>query len=161
MVQIKECVEPFLGQIELQVFTQAMMQRVQSRALRTDTEKLRSRSTSRFPTRVDKPRNFRLYAWIWVVITMIPIAWFLRDERMAWPYLVNELWGSWASLGWLVLGVAEATWVRYRVLGKDDVLRDPQQSAGFILVFLLMWLAALFSAPLLGQTAWIQSWIGG
>ena len=99
-------------------------------------------------------RGQRIASVLFMVVALFVTSW------MAWPYLVNELWGSWASLGWLVLGVAEATWVRYRVLGADDVLRDPQHSAGYILVFLLMWLAALFSAPLLGQTTWIQSWIG-
>lgn len=67
----------------------------------------------------------------------------MTASSLFWPYLRANLCGNWPSLGWLLLGTGEAVAARHFLLEKDDVLRDTDFSMRYILVFLLLWLAAM------------------
>ena len=62
---------------------------------------------------------------------------------LVWPYLRGELWGEWASLCWLALGVAEAVFVNYRLLERDEVVRDGDSAAIYIAVLTMAWAVSL------------------
>lgn len=62
---------------------------------------------------------------------------------LVWPYLTGALWGEWLSLFWLALGVAEALVVNYKVLERDEVVRDGDSSAIYIAVLVMVWVGSL------------------
>lgn len=68
---------------------------------------------------------------------------------LIWPYLQGELWGEWRKLFWLGLGVVEATAIRFTRFRTNEPLRDGDGAMVYILVFLALWLAALFAGNIL------------
>ena len=62
-----------------------------------------------------------------------------------WPYLRDTLWGNWLGMGWLLLGIGEAIAAHHYLLAKDHVLRDADDTAWFIIVFLALWLVAMIA----------------
>ncbi|HFE66729.1 MAG TPA: hypothetical protein ENJ93_05655 [Chloroflexi bacterium] len=60
------------------------------------------------------------------------------------------LWsGSWATLFWLTMGATEAFIARHRLLEADTVTRNGDTSAQYILVFIIIWVVALFAGSVI------------
>lgn len=62
---------------------------------------------------------------------------------LIWPYYRDNLNGEWLSLGLLAAGILEAAIVHSKVLKKDEVIRDSDTTAGFIIVFILLWVGSM------------------
>jgi hypothetical protein len=62
---------------------------------------------------------------------------------LVWPYLRDVLWGEWLSLTLLGLGIAEALVVNYKLLERDDVVRDDDSTAIYIAVLVMVWVGSL------------------
>lgn len=71
---------------------------------------------------------------------------------MVWPYLRDELWHHWASMALIVAGIVESTMLRFRALNKQQaVQKDESKGAGYIIVMLLLWFAAMVSGNVLHE----------
>ncbi|NKQ35368.1 MAG: hypothetical protein HF973_07090 [Chloroflexi bacterium] len=68
-----------------------------------------------------------------------------------WPFLGGSAGAGtpWKSLFWLTFGAIEAVIARYRLLEADTVTRDTEKSAQYILVFIIIWLVALFTGSVI------------
>jgi hypothetical protein len=62
---------------------------------------------------------------------------------LVWPYLRDVLWGEWLSVLWLGLGVVEALVVNYKVLERDEVVRDSDSGGIYIAVMVMVWVGSL------------------
>lgn len=70
---------------------------------------------------------------------------------LIWPYMRDELWGEWRKLFWLGLGIVEATAVRFTRFRTNTPLRNEEGAMVYILIFLALWLAALFIGNILRE----------
>ncbi|HEX8888674.1 MAG TPA: hypothetical protein VF779_05835 [Pyrinomonadaceae bacterium] len=99
---------------------------------------------------------------IWISILVLSIQTYipLRQDRftaigfmlaalaatisLAWPYLRDELWRHWASMALIVAGIVESTLLRFSALSKQQAVhKDENKGAGYIIVMLLLWFAAM------------------
>lgn len=71
-----------------------------------------------------------------------------------WPYIQEFLWGNWWQVFWLVVGIGEATAVRYLVLEKTEIGRSGDPSFSYLLPFLLIWLLTFFAGGLAYEFGW-------
>ena len=62
---------------------------------------------------------------------------------LVWPYLRDVLWGEWASLCWLGLGIIEALVVNYKLLERDVVVRSDDSVSIYIAVLVMVWVGSL------------------
>ena len=67
----------------------------------------------------------------------------LATASLVWPYLRGELWGEWWSLSLLGLGVVEGFVVNYRLLERDEVVRDDGSVSVYIAVLVMVWVGSL------------------
>ncbi|MBN1262331.1 MAG: hypothetical protein JXB35_16750 [Anaerolineae bacterium] len=58
-----------------------------------------------------------------------------------WPYVQAVLCGDWYRTGWLALGVVEGAATQYRLLDRDQVLRDGDDTLGYLLIMIMLWVA--------------------
>jgi hypothetical protein len=66
---------------------------------------------------------------------------------MAWPYLRETAHGAWggASLALLGLGAAQGALTRYRLFEREQVTRDENAAGAYIVIFIVLWIAALMA----------------
>jgi hypothetical protein len=67
----------------------------------------------------------------------------LATASLVWPYLRDVLRGQWLSLIWLGLGVIEALIVNYKLIERDEVIRNNDISSVYIAVFVMIWVGSL------------------
>ena len=68
-----------------------------------------------------------------------------------WPYLHDEvLTDGWKVL-LLSLGAIQAVGMHFYVLKRDVMARNPDDSIGFILILLILWIIAMFAGNILGK----------
>jgi hypothetical protein len=83
---------------------------------------------------------------------LIMLAALAATASLAWPYLRDVLWGRWASMALLGAGLLESTIVRFSAFKREKTVRpDTDQSAGYIIVMLLLWVAALILGNVLHE----------
>lgn len=72
---------------------------------------------------------------------------------LAWPYLREAAHGAWggASLALLGLGAAQGSLIRYRRFEGEEVTRDEGAGAAYIVIFIVLWLAALMAGNALHE----------
>ena len=72
---------------------------------------------------------------------------------LAWPYCQDLLQGRWGgvSLLLLVLGAAQGALTRYRLYERENMVRDNDASAVFIVVFIVAWVASLIAGNVLHE----------
>lgn len=69
-----------------------------------------------------------------------------------WPYLRAHLWGQWTQIAWLVGGIIEGTWVRFRLLESEAIVRsEDDASIRYIALLILLWVAALIAGNVLHE----------
>jgi hypothetical protein len=72
---------------------------------------------------------------------------------LVWPYFRDELWGRWASMGWLAAGIVEAVAAHLKQLERDEAARSPNAAAVFIVILILTWAGALILGNVLHELA--------
>ncbi|MBN2394486.1 MAG: hypothetical protein JXR84_27380 [Anaerolineae bacterium] len=60
-----------------------------------------------------------------------------------WPYLRQNLWGQWLSIGLLLMGIGEAIVAYHYLLEKDEVVRDERFTMPYLIVFIAVWVASM------------------
>ena len=78
-----------------------------------------------------------------VIIMLIAL---LATFFLCWSYISDQLWGDILKLFWLTAGVLEGVVARFVLLEKERVYRQTDFSMMYIIIFLFIWLFALFSA---------------
>ena len=95
-------------------------------------------STLVLALRSDRPtRGQRVASVAFMLVALAATA------SLVWPYVRDELWGEWLSLTWLCLGVVEALFVNYKVLERDEVVRDGDAASVYIAVLVMAWVGSL------------------
>ncbi|HEX8749415.1 MAG TPA: hypothetical protein VF717_19720 [Pyrinomonadaceae bacterium] len=62
---------------------------------------------------------------------------------LVWPYLRAVLWGEWLSLSWLGMGIVEALIVNYKLLERDEIVRNSDYASVYIAVLVMVWVGSL------------------
>ena len=96
----------------------------------------------------DRPTSGQRTATI--VLTIIAISIVLS---VCWPYLQANIFGHPLRAVWLVIGIGEAILARYYLLEADEVQQDEVTSAGYIIIFLLIWLVAMIVGNIIYETS--------
>ncbi|MFL6227860.1 MAG: hypothetical protein ACJ741_03675 [Pyrinomonadaceae bacterium] len=78
----------------------------------------------------------------------------VATASLVWPYYRDVLREDWISVGLLSAGVVEATIIRLKLLQRDEVVRDSNMSAAYIIVLILVWVAALILGNVLHGWSW-------
>lgn len=95
--------------------------------------------TSSLPTRNQRAASIAIMSAI-LAITV----------SLVWPYVRDVLWGTWESLGWLSLGLVEATAVRTRLLRSGPTQRSvDDKGILYIALLTLAWVGAMFTGVVL------------
>ena len=95
-------------------------------------------STLVLALRSDRPTRGQRVAS--VAIMLVALA---ATGSLVWPYARDVLWGEWLSLFWLGLGVVEALFVNYKLLERDEIVRDGDGVAVYIAVLVMVWVGSL------------------
>lgn len=79
---------------------------------------------------------------------------FAVSVSLVYPYFRDNLQDQWLSVGLLGMGIVETFLARFRQLkrdeeGRDTTLRDPDKNAGFLVVLILIWVAAMIASNVL------------
>lgn len=74
---------------------------------------------------------------------------------LAWPYLRDSARGEWGGAGLFLLGLgaAQGLFTRYKLFGRDEVLRPADASIAYIIPLILLWLASLVIGNILHEFA--------
>jgi len=70
---------------------------------------------------------------------------------LVWPYYRDALLAQWVSQLFLALGILEAIVVRYKVLKRDEVLRNDNATLWYVIVLLLVWVLSLILGNVLHE----------
>jgi hypothetical protein len=95
-------------------------------------------STLVLALRSDRPTRGQRIATVAFMLVAL-----LATASLVWPYLRGELWGEWWSLTLLGLGVVEAFAVNYKLLERDEVVRDAAGVSVYIAVLVMLWVGSL------------------
>lgn len=95
-------------------------------------------STLVLALRSDKPSPKQ--RWASVAFMLIALA---ATASLIWPYLRDVLWGEWLSLLWLGGGIIEAWIVNYKLLERDEIVRDSDSASVYIAVLVMLWVGSL------------------
>lgn len=69
---------------------------------------------------------------------------------LVWPYVRDILWGTWVSLGWLGVGLVEATIVHIRLFGSEATQRSvDDRGILYVALLTLAWVGAMFAGVVL------------
>jgi hypothetical protein len=72
---------------------------------------------------------------------------------LAWPYVRDVLYGHWVSLGWLGLGLVEATLVQTRLFDSESTVRPVDDgSILYIALLVMVWVGAISAGLVLHET---------
>lgn len=80
----------------------------------------------------------------------------LTTSSLFWPYIEGELWGNWARLGPLLLGLVEGTVLQFGLAREDEVQRSAAAPV-YIGVLLILWVGLMFA----GNIGFELGWMGG
>jgi hypothetical protein len=74
---------------------------------------------------------------------------------LAWPYLRDSARGPWggASLFLLGLGAAQGVFTRYKLFGRDEVLRPSEGSTAYLVPLIIAWVASMILGNVLHELA--------
>lgn len=95
-------------------------------------------STLALALRSDRPTRGQRVATVALMLVAL-----LATASLVWPYLRGELWGEWRSLTLLGLGAAEAFIVNYKLLERDEVVRDDGFVTVYVAVLVMVWVGSL------------------
>lgn len=100
-----------------------------------------------FATQSERPTRWQRNGSVLIMLAALA-----ATATLVWPYLRDVLWQHWASLALLGAGLLESTLVRFSAFKREQTARpDNDKGAGYILVMLLLWVAAMISGNVLHE----------